>query len=415
MQAELVSVGTELLLGQIVDTNATYIAQQLKDIGLNLYFKTTVGDNKARIATVLKMALDRSDIIITSGGIGPTLDDLTREVVAEVLGRELVFHQHLLDQIESRFARRGIPMAPNNARQAYIPDGAIIVENPRGTAPSFIAQGPKGTIISLPGVPGEMRFLMETAVIPYLKKRLGITSLIKYRVLRFCNISESRVDEELKDLIEESENPTIGLLAQMTLGEIHVRLTAKAKDHGEADQMIDELEAKIRNRLGNYLFGVDDQTLEWRVGSLLQKIGATIAVAEGTTGGALSQRLASVPGSEGWFKEGIIAANDEAKVRRLGIPKEMIEQFGSLSPQIAEAMAEGVRELSKADFGLSLLSGQDTDPTDPEAGTVTYVALARPNGTTCYDYHFTRSFQINLNRISMLALDEVRKQLELVM
>ncbi|RMF85086.1 MAG: competence/damage-inducible protein A, partial [Nitrospinota bacterium] len=194
MQAEIVMIGTELLLGQIVDTNATYLAQQLRDLGLNLYYKTTVGDNKDRIRAVLQQAHERSDVVITSGGLGPTLDDLTREAIAEAVGVPLVFRQDLMDQIARRFARLGRTMSPNNRRQAYIPEGAIPFENPRGTAPIFAFEDSQGIIVALPGVPHELKYLMEHTIVPYLKQRLGINELIKYRTLRTTGIGESQVD-----------------------------------------------------------------------------------------------------------------------------------------------------------------------------------------------------------------------------
>ena len=226
MQAEIVVIGTELLLGQIIDTNAAYLAQQLSSIGVNLFYKSTVGDNKGRMVEVLKMAVNRSDIVITTGGIGPTLDDMTRESVAEVLGVPLELHPHLLEQIKGMMGSR---YTENNARQAYIPAGALAIENPVGTAPIFVAPTPRGgVVVSLPGVPNELRYLVENAVMPHLKERFQIDSIIVSRTLKCLGLTESYIDEALDDLIKAGTNPTIGLLAQMQLGEIHVRLTAKA-------------------------------------------------------------------------------------------------------------------------------------------------------------------------------------------
>ena len=228
MKAEIIAVGTELLLGQIVDTNSAHIAQQLTTIGLDLHFKSTVGDNLERIKSTLRNALNRSDIIITTGGIGPTLDDLTREAVAEVLGKPLVFHQELFDQLSDFFTRQGRTVSPNNRKQVYIPEGAIPIENPVGTAPGFIAELEGKAIITVPGVPHEMHYFMEHSVLPYLREKLGIHEVIISRVLKLTGIGESLVDERLKDLIEQGTNPTIGLLAHTQIAEIHVRLTAKA-------------------------------------------------------------------------------------------------------------------------------------------------------------------------------------------
>ena len=234
MQAEIVVIGTELLLGQIIDTNGAYLAQQLSSIGIDLYYKSAVGDNKGRIVETLKMASERSDLVLTTGGIGPTLDDMTRESVAEVLGVPLELKPHLLEQIKAMMGSR---YTENNARQAHIPAGALAIENPVGTAPSFIAPTPRGgAIVSLPGVPGELRYLMEHKVMPHLKERFHVQSIIVSRTLKCMGLTESYIDEALDDLIKEGSNPTIGLLAQMQLGEIHVRLTAKAANEAAGDR-----------------------------------------------------------------------------------------------------------------------------------------------------------------------------------
>ncbi|HWT78193.1 MAG TPA: CinA family nicotinamide mononucleotide deamidase-related protein, partial [Candidatus Methylomirabilis sp.] len=234
MKAEIVAVGTELLLGQIVDTNSAHIARQLTTVGLDVHFKSTVGDNMDRLKATLGTALSRADFVITTGGIGPTLDDLTRDAVAEITGRPLTFQPHLFAQIENFFARLGRPVGQNNRRQAFIPEGAIPIENPVGTAPGFILEQNGRVIISVPGVPHEMRYFMEHSVLPYLRTKLGICDVIVSRVLKLTGIGESLVDDRLKDLIAQSQNPTIGLLAHTQLGEVHVRLTAKAESEAEA-------------------------------------------------------------------------------------------------------------------------------------------------------------------------------------
>ena len=278
MKAEIIAVGTELLLGQIVDTNSAHIAQQLTTIGLDMHFKSTVGDNLERIKSTLHNALCRSDIIITTGGIGPTLDDLTREAVAEVLGKPLVFHQALFDQLSDFFIRQGRTVSPNNRKQAYIPEGAIPIENPVGTAPGFIAEQEGKAIITVPGVPHEMRYFMEHSVLPYLREKLGIREVIVSRVLKLTGIGESLVDERLKDLIEQGANPTIGLLAHTQIGEIHVRLTAKANERRLAETLNASLERKIRDRLEEFIFGVDEETYEGVLGSFLRSAGITLGV-----------------------------------------------------------------------------------------------------------------------------------------
>ena len=239
MQAEIVTIGTELLLGKIVDTNAAYIARQLATIGLDLYYKTTVGDNEGRITLVLQQSLARSDVVITSGGLGPTVDDVTRQAVARAAGQELVLDEKLLAQIEARFARHGFTMSENNRRQAYIPQGAIPIENPVGTAPAFIVETEQGLIVSLPGVPRELKHLMETRVIPFLREKLQTGQLIiKSKTLRTCGIGESTVDSRIGDLMRSS-NPTVGLAAHP--GQTDVRITAKAENEAQADRLIAEM------------------------------------------------------------------------------------------------------------------------------------------------------------------------------
>ena len=268
MRGEIVAVGTELLLGQIVDTNSAYIARLLTTVGLDVHFKCTVGDNLERLKGTLQTALRRADVIITTGGIGPTLDDLTRDAVAEATGRPLVFQPDLFAQIQGFFFRLGRPVGENNRRQAFIPEGAIPIENPVGTAPGFIVEQSGQAIISVPGVPHEMRHFMDHSVMPYLRAKLGISDVIVSRVLKIFGIGESLVDERLADLIERGQNPTIGLLAHTQIGEVHVRLTAKAASEEAARALNSTLEGTVRKRLGDFIFGADEATYSLGAGLL---------------------------------------------------------------------------------------------------------------------------------------------------
>ena len=244
--AEIVAIGSELLLGQIVDTNSAWMAQRLTALGVNLYFKSVVGDNPGRMKEVIGRALERADIVITSGGLGPTQDDLTREIVAEVTGRKLVFDEILLEQVESHFKRRGRSMTPNNRRQAYMPEGAIRVKNPNGTAPCFIVEDLRGVIYSLPGVPVELKWLFENEVEPYLRKKFNLAEVIHYRVLKIVGVGESAVDDKVGHLIANSSNPTVGVLALP--GQVDVRIAAKAANRDEAIKMIAPVEAEVRRK-----------------------------------------------------------------------------------------------------------------------------------------------------------------------
>ena len=293
MKAEIVTIGTELLLGQIVDTNAAYLAQQLAAIGVDLFFKTTVGDNIPRIAGILQQASQRSDLIITSGGLGPTVDDMTREAIALATGRGLEFVPAAWDEINAMFARWGRRPDENNRRQALLPAGSLKVTNPVGTAPAFILETGACTIISLPGVPRELKHLMEFAVIPYLRQRLGDQApIIKSRVLRTCSIGESNVDTLIGDL-ETLTNPTVGLLAHPA--QTDIRITAKATSAAEADAMIAPIETEIRQRLGVYIYGVDDESLEEVTARLLLQHNYTLALVETNTAGALAAWLRATP------------------------------------------------------------------------------------------------------------------------
>lgn len=292
MQAEVIAVGSELLLGQIIDTNSAVIARHFASIGLNLFYKTTVGDNLARTTAVIRQALDRSDVVVTTGGIGPTADDITREAVAAATGRELVFSEDLMRQIEAYFASRGFRLSPSNRRQAYIPAGAIPVENPVGTAPAFIVDADDKTLITLPGVPREMEYLLVNRALPYLRQRYGIQGQIRLRVLKCVGLGESRIGERLADFMERGTNPTVGTLAH--LGQVDVRIAAKGADAEEANRLIAPVEAEIRARLGDAVFGADADTLEAEIGRRLETMGTRVALVEVGTAGAATERLAAM-------------------------------------------------------------------------------------------------------------------------
>jgi nicotinamide-nucleotide amidase len=291
VQAEVIAVGSELLLGQIVDTNSAVIARHFASIGLDLFYKTTVGDNLARTTAVIRQALDRSDVVVTTGGIGPTADDITREAVAAATGRELVFSELLMGQIEAYFASRGFRLSPSNRRQAYIPVGALPVENPVGTAPAFIVELQHKTLITLPGVPREMEYLLVSRALPYLRQRYGIQGEIRLRVLKCVGLGESRIGERLADFMEKGSNPTVGTLAH--LGQVDIRIAAKGADARDAARLIEPVEAEIRARLGEAVFGADADTLEAEIGRRLTSIGARVALVEVGTAGAGTERLAA--------------------------------------------------------------------------------------------------------------------------
>jgi len=293
MNAEIVSIGTELLLGEIHDTNATYLAQQMKDIGLNLYYRTTVGDNEQRISDVLRLALSRAEIVITTGGLGPTVDDMTRQSVAAAVGQSLAFRPELMEQIAARFANFKSRMTDNNRLQAMLPERAIAIENPVGTAPGFIVETERGAIISLPGVPHEMKYLMEHRVISYLRERIGAQGVIKVRILRTAGAGESWLGEQIADLMQLS-NPTVGTAAHG--GQTDIRIAAKAVDDAATDALIAPVEAQLRARIGQYVFGVDQEPIEGALIESLRSTGKPLDLYEAGTEGTLFKRLSAQPG-----------------------------------------------------------------------------------------------------------------------
>ncbi len=347
MRAEIVTTGTELLLGQIDDTNATYLARQLRDLGIDIYFRSTVGDNEARIAQALELALSRADLVITTGGLGPTVDDVTREAVSAATHRPLVLYPDLLAQIETFFARFGSRMSDNNRRQAMLPQDCIPIENPVGTAPGFIVEDERGTIITLPGVPSEMRYLMKHTVVPYLQRRLGRQEVLVTRILRTVAVGESRIDQLISDL-ETSPNPTVGLSAHP--GQTDVRIVAKAATEAEAEALVAEFEATIRARLGPAIYATGDAKLEAVLADLLQRDGATLAVAETLTCGDLTQRLSAYPEV---FCGGVVAPDGKGLARLLSLPEG--DYAGEPG---AAALAQGLRAAWQASYGLAITNDE---------------------------------------------------------
>ena len=374
VNAEIVAIGSELLLGQIVDTNSAWMAQRLSALGINLFYKTTVGDNPGRMKEVIDRALERSHVVITSGGLGPTQDDLTREVVAEVAGRKLVLSRELQDQIEHRFRRRGLTMTPNNERQAYIPEGAIPVENPNGTAPSFIVEDPRGVIFSLPGVPWELKWLFDNEVVPYLRKKFELSEVITYKVLKVADMGESSVDDRIGHLIANSSNPTVGVLAHP--GQVDVRITAKAANIDEALKLIVPFEEEVRKLLGSHVFATDDETMEDAVGRLLREKNTTIAVYEDLTGGLVAERL-QLAGPQ-HFVEATIGAGVPS-IRRLLARSRQPERTDDLLNDpinLTNELAWAVRAQAKSHLGLALHAVPDLeDRSENMARGQTYISV----------------------------------------
>ena len=410
MIVEIVSTGSELLLGQIVNTNAPYLAQKLNRLGYDTVYQTTVGDNRKRMASVLSIALERADIVITSGGLGPTLGDITKEVTAQLLAKKMFLHEPSVEQIKSFFVRRNLQMAENNLRQAMMPEGAIVVENKRGTAPGVILEHDRKTIIHLPGPPMELEYMFEKSILPYLQGRFGGQGIIVSKVLRAHGLGESTMDEQLRDVLLAQKNPTIALLARS--GEIHIRLTAKGESEESARLMIGELEPQIRERIGEFIFGVDDETLEVVVGKALTANNYTIALAESCTGGAVTARLTDVPGSSAYLAGSVVSYSNRIKSGVVGVPEHILAAKGAVSEETARAMAEGIRSRFAVDIGVGItgIAGPDGGTPEKPVGLV-YIAVAGPQGTVAVEERFAGQRSVIRMRSSNAALDMVRRYL----
>jgi nicotinamide-nucleotide amidase len=411
INAEIVAIGSELLLGQIVDTNSAWMAQRLAEVGVNLFYKTIVGDNAGRMREIISRALERSDVVITSGGIGPTEDDLTREIVAEATGRPLVLDSELLGQIEERFRKRGFIMTKNNEKQAYIPAGSIPVENPNGTAPSFIVEDSRGVVIALPGVPFEMKWLFDNRVIPYLREKFNLREMIVSRVLKIAEIGESGVDDRIGHLIRNSINPTVGVLAHP--GQVDVRISVKTDSVEKAYALIAPVEREVREAFAPHVFAVDHETMEDVVGKLLKAKGVSIAVIEDLTGGMIAQRLQQAARES--LAEAMIAPTQPPlrRVLRHSHHPERVQALLEDDDALTQELAYGIRVHSQADLGLAVRAIPDPLRTTQNLSPgKTYMAVADAKGLYTRDYNFAGRGNPDLTRITMYALNLVRRTLE---
>jgi nicotinamide-nucleotide amidase len=415
MQAEIVSIGTELLLGAIVDTNAAYISRRLAEIGIDLYHRVTVGDNEKRIARCIEEALERADVVICSGGLGPTVDDVTRQAVARATGRELLLDEEMLGWIEERFRGWGHPMSENNRRQALKPQGAMAIENPVGTAPIFIVRDAcpersrrkQGDVIVLPGVPHEMEYLMEHEVIPYLKRKLGRQEVIRTRVLRTVSIGESQVDSRIGDLME-SANPTVGLAAHP--GQTDVRIVAKAASEEEADLLIADMEKQVRERLGEVIYGMGEETVAEVVTRILAERELTLGTVECGVDGIVSRRMFDAPDGPAVLGTCLIVDTVEEAIGLLDLPRPQFKKAGDFSAKAARAAARGGRAFLGVDLCLAVWA-RTPIADNPKERQPMYIALDTGQKVTARTYqyggHSERATAWLVNR----ALDMVRRAL----
>ena len=407
MIAELVTTGSELLLGQIVNTNAAYLARELNKMGFDVCFQTTVGDNRSRMKEVLAHALSRADIVVTSGGLGPTRGDITKEVSAEVMGVAMALNEECAARLKDYFARAGREMTENNLRQAMIPEGARIFVNHAGTAPGVAMEKNGKLLVNLPGPPTEMKDMFRRSLAPYLTEKFGVPAVILSRVLHTFGVGESMLETKLDDLVLAQNNPTLAFLVRPT--GVIIRITAKAENEEAARRLIEPTEKEIRARLGDLVYGVDDETMEAVVGRELASHGFTVATAESCTGGLVASRLTDVAGSSEYVKGGVVSYTDEVKAEVLGVSRALLVREGAVSEAVARAMAEGVRRKLGADIGVSTtgLAGPGGGTEGTPVGTV-FVAIAGSEGIQAEKYLFTgKRGQIKF-RASQTALAMLR-------
>jgi nicotinamide-nucleotide amidase len=407
MRAEILSIGTELLLGQITDTNAVYLSQRLAGLGIGCYYRDTVGDNMTRLQEVIRLAKSRSDLLIATGGLGPTEDDITAEAVSAVFEAPLVLNPEAAAHIESFFARRGRPVTANQLKQAHIPEGAVMLPNPVGTAPGFLLDKDGVVIIVMPGPPQEMLPMWEGHVAPLLRERSG--AVIVSRTLRFCGIGEGALEMEIKDLIDAQTDVTIAPYAK--LAEVHIRLTARAADEAAAQARIAPVEAAVRASVGRFIYGVDEETLEEVVGRGLRGRRLTLAVAESCTGGMLGGRITNVAGASDYFLGGVIAYSNALKERLLGVPRETLAAHGAVSEETAVAMAEGLVRATGADLGVSItgIAGPGGGTTEKPVGLV-YIGIAgagQPRAHRCLFLGDRSTIRLRAAQEALVLLREV--------
>ncbi|MFN4180124.1 MAG: competence/damage-inducible protein A [Armatimonadota bacterium] len=408
MTAEIISVGTELLLGQIIDTNAVYLSQQLAKLGIDLYRRSTVGDNRQRIADAVREALSRADLVLMTGGLGPTPDDVTAAGISDAFGVQLVRHHEAEVWLTDLLLKRNITPSQTLLKQADLPEGSDWLPNPVGTAPGIWMEKEGKIVVAMPGVPAEMEAMFEQEVVPRLQKRIS-GEVLRWRILRFSGIGESALTDRLGELMQ-NQNPTLGTLVKP--GEVWLRIAAKAQTEKEAEAMLDEIEAKVRDRAGEWLVAVGDEPIEVLVGERLKANGLTIATAESITGGLICSTLINVPGSSAYVRGGIVAYTDAAKMHLLGVPLEVLQREGVVSENCARWMAIQVRVKLKAHIGVAATgyAGPTGGEPDKPIGTV-FIAISTPNGAKVERFQLRGTRQQIRERAAYLALVQVLRML----
>ncbi len=413
MKAELISTGTELLLGQTLNSNVFFLSQKLSNLGINVYYHTTVGDNAERMEEAVRIALNRVNLVVTTGGLGPTLDDLTKNTVSKVLELEQVLHESSLSWVKDFFVKLGRSMPESNIKQAYFPAGSKIIPNKLGTAPGAIVEKGDKVVIILPGPPFEMEPMFNESVEPYLRQKArSAREVIRARTLKVFGMGESDVEEALGDVLHTPQGITIALLAKPA--EIYIRLSATSANDNEALGMLEQLEGKIRQRLGNKIFAVDDEDMATTVGKLLRSRGLSLVTAESCTGGLVGGAITAVPGSSTYYLGGFNTYSNDLKVKLLGVNQATLDAFGAVSPETATEMALGARQKSGADLAVAVtgVAGPGGGTENKPVGLV-YIGLATPAGTDIVAFNFfgdrqaIRALSVNgaLNRVRLYLLE----------
>ena len=409
LTAEIIAIGSELLAPDRTDTNSLWLTEQLNRLGIEVKLKTIVGDDDARLEEAIKDAVRRSKVVITTGGLGPTEDDITRKITARALGRRLLLDEAVLDEVRKRFQSFGVSMPETNSRQAMVIEDAEVLPNPNGTAPGMFIDHQGTAIVLLPGPPRELHPMFENHVAEKLARRGGGLRVVR-RMLRVAGMGESAVDEKIAPVYTQYDNPVTTILFNHT--EIEIHLTARGRTEKEANDLLDRLSAEIEERLGNAVFSFAGETMEEVVGLKLTLGGYTLAVAESCTGGLLAQRITDVPGSSKYFIGGLVAYANEVKMKALGVEPVLLLEHGAVSAPVAEAMAEGVRSRAETDFGLAItgVAGPGGGTEEKPVGTV-FIALADEIKTEHRKLHLPGDRHLIRWRASQAALDLLRRRL----
>jgi len=408
VDVEIICIGSELLTPNAVETNSLFLTKELNNLGFRVNIKSIVEDKARTLTKLLSDSMKRNSIIFATGGLGPTVDDVTIRVVSKVLERKMVLNETLLNKIEEKFARRGIEMPLNNRKQALIPLGAQVLENKLGTAPGLWLKENTRQFFFLPGVPSEMEQIFRDHIKPILRN-ISKGKIFKTKIFKLAGLTESEVDWRIKDLTQKYRNKII-ILAYP--GQIEIAFQMEARNHKEADNEIENFEQQLQKEFGDDIFGADDDSLEAVVGKMLKQRKATLAIAESCTGGLISSRITDVPGSSEYFENGIVAYSNRAKIELLGVNPELIESFGAVSPEVAEAMAMGVKKKSSADYGLAVtgIAGPAGGSEKKPAGLV-YISLAGKNDVTVSKNIFSGNRKRIKFYSSQAALDLLRRQI----